>query len=336
MLVIPGASALFPWGELKTSPVHVVAVPVPSALSLPGLWEPRGQGMAEKIKTKVCALYTRPCLHRGAGEEVAVLAPWLRLLRPLSPSPPQQATDMHTHTHTWEGGPQGAREGGESVCLPKTIPALSQEKCITAQQQQGAQRCQVPPALCPSAAPRHSTECPGCPASSCLPLKTKFLLSVNQSSPCGTADLRSCDWRDVAQVGAVSCQRWGRVSATQTPHSDMPPHSTLFCPCSRACPTAAAPLWTEWGVHLARVEFRRVSRATQPLPSPSCSQHLLQPGRAGGLGLGLVPLFPMASGARNGTRGSVLPPELGDSQGGLCFPCPPRQTLTNTHRERKP
>lgn len=69
-------------------------------------------------------------------------------------------------------------------------------------------------------------------------------------------------------MDAVSCQQWGWVSATQTLHSDMPPHTTLFCPCTRAYPTAAVPLWTEWGVHLARAEFRRTAELLHLSPPP--------------------------------------------------------------------
>lgn len=57
----------------------------------------------------------------------------------------------------------GAREGGESVCLPKTMSVLSQEKCVTAQQQWGAQRYQVPPAPCPGAAPQAQHRAPQVP-----------------------------------------------------------------------------------------------------------------------------------------------------------------------------
>lgn len=84
----------------------------------------------------------------------------------------------------------------------------------------------------------------------------------------------------------------------------------------------------------SRVQEDKLGLLSLPL-TPSCSQHLLRPGSLGISGVGLVPLLPMASGARKGIWGSVLPPELGGSRGGLCFPHPPPQTLTNTHRERK-
>lgn len=72
---------------------------------------PPGHSMAEKTKTEICALYTRPCLQRGVREEVAALTPWPRLLKPLSPSPSPasyRCAQTHTHTHVWEVGSPGA------------------------------------------------------------------------------------------------------------------------------------------------------------------------------------------------------------------------------------
>lgn len=154
------------------------------------------------LVTKQCFVYeTLPTLRGWGGCGCArPVAEAAQIPQPLTT--PASYRHAHTHTRVRAGtgapGGRGAREGGESVHLPKTMPAPSQEKCVTARQQWGAQRCQVPPAPCPSAAPqaqppRRSTERPGCPASSCSPLKTKCLLSVNHSPPRGTADLRSCD-----------------------------------------------------------------------------------------------------------------------------------------------
>lgn len=54
-------------------------------------------------------------------------------------------------------------------------------------------------------------------------------------------------------MDAVSCQRWGWVSATQTPHSDMPPHTTLFVPVPghvplllSHCGPSGVPILPEW------------------------------------------------------------------------------------------
>lgn len=68
MLVIPGPSTLFPWSELRTSPVHVVPVPVPSALLLPGavgahlarVWQKRP-------KTKFVLCIQDPAYTEGLG-----------------------------------------------------------------------------------------------------------------------------------------------------------------------------------------------------------------------------------------------------------------------------
>lgn len=167
MLVIPGASRPFPWGELRTSPVHVVPVSVPSALSLPGtvgahlarVWQRRP-------KTKFVLCIRDPAYTEGLGRM------WLR--SPCgrgcsAPSAPHHPSKLQTCTHTrarvGTGAPggRGAREGGESVHLPKTMSAPSQEKCITARQQWGAQRCQVPPAPCPGAAPQAQHRAPWVP-----------------------------------------------------------------------------------------------------------------------------------------------------------------------------
>lgn len=132
----------------------------------------------------------------------------------------------------------------------------------------------------------------------------------------------------------MSCQRWGWVSATQTPHSDMPPHTTLFCPCTRACPTAAVPLWTEWGAHLARVEFRRMSRATQHLPMPSCSQHFLQASAAGGLGGRTGSSVPHGLRSKEWNVGLGAAPGAGGQSGRALLPLSP-STDTYKHTQRK-
>lgn len=112
MLVIPGASRPFPWGELRTSPVHVVPVPVPSALSLPGtvgahlarVWQRRP-------KSKFVLCIRDPAYTEGLGRM------WLRspcgrgCSDPSAPHHPSKLqTCTHTHARTWEQGPQGAGE----------------------------------------------------------------------------------------------------------------------------------------------------------------------------------------------------------------------------------
>lgn len=110
MLVIPGASRPFPWGELRTSPVHVVPVPVPSALSLPGtvgahlarVWQRRP-------KTKFVLCIRDPAYTEGLGRM------WLR--SPCgrgcsAPSAPHHPSKLQTCTHTHtrargNGGPRG-------------------------------------------------------------------------------------------------------------------------------------------------------------------------------------------------------------------------------------
>lgn len=166
MLVIPGASASFLWDELRTSPVRVVPVPVLSALSLPGVV---GAHLArvwqKRPKTKFVLCIQDPSYTEGRGRR------WLHLPHGQGcsdPSAPHHPSKLQTctHTHVWEGGPQGgwgAREGRESVYLPKATSALSQEKCVTAWQQWGAQRCQVPPAPCPDAAPQAQHQAPWVP-----------------------------------------------------------------------------------------------------------------------------------------------------------------------------
>lgn len=111
MLVIPGASALFPWGELKTSPVHVVPVPVPSALSLPGavgahlarVWQKRP-------KPKFVLCIQDPAYTEGLGRRWLCSPHGRGCSDPSAPHRPSKLQTC-THTHAWEGGPQGA--GGQ-------------------------------------------------------------------------------------------------------------------------------------------------------------------------------------------------------------------------------
>lgn len=115
MLVIPGASAPFPWGELRTSPVHVVPVPVPSALLLPGAMGAHVARVWQKRpKTKFVLRIQDPAYTEGLGRR------WLRSPHgrgcsdPSAPHHPSKLqTCTHTHTHTHIRGKEVPRGLGE-------------------------------------------------------------------------------------------------------------------------------------------------------------------------------------------------------------------------------
>lgn len=162
-----------------------------------GLWEPTWPGYGrEDQKLNLCFVYeTLPTLRGwggcGCDRPVAEAA---QLPQPLTT--PASYRHAHTHARAWEQGPQGAgeQEKEEKASIsPKPCQHRAKKSALlpgSSGEHRGA-KCPLPHAQVQP--PRHSTERPGCPASSCSPLKTKFLLSVNHSPPRGTADLRSCD-----------------------------------------------------------------------------------------------------------------------------------------------
>lgn len=110
VLVIPGASALFPWGELKTSAVHIVPVAVPSVLSLPGavgahlarVWQKR-----QRPKPKFVLCIQDPAYTEGLGRRWLCLPHSRGCSDPSAPHHPSKLqTCTHTHTHG-KGVPRG-------------------------------------------------------------------------------------------------------------------------------------------------------------------------------------------------------------------------------------
>ena len=207
MLIISGASvqAQFPWGQFRPSRVHAIPVPPPSALSLPGAVGARLASVwRRRPKMKFVLCIRDPAYTKVLGRR------WLHsphsrgYSNPSAPRPPSKlrtCTHTHTHTHTrtrGKWGPQqagGTRGGGrEGGYLPKTMLALSQEKCVISPLVAGS--TEVPSTPLPHTQPQppgHNAKRPRCPASSHLPLKTEFFLTVSHSPPHGTTDLRSFD-----------------------------------------------------------------------------------------------------------------------------------------------
>lgn len=122
-----------------------------SQCSLPccflGLWEPTWPGFGRKDqKQSLCFVYkTLPTPRGGGGGGCA--CPMAKAAQPLTT--PASYRHAHTHTRVGRGSPGGwgAREGGKSVCLPKTMSALSQEKCVNCSAAVGSR--EVPSAPCP-------------------------------------------------------------------------------------------------------------------------------------------------------------------------------------------